>query len=91
MDSTARVSRYAAAIELEIKNGNVRNPIWNEALQNTRGDESAAKNFYIAKRVEQMEADENFLASSQTGKIRRENFSDEISDPESSAKHFSSY
>ncbi len=50
-------------------------------MEISHGDEAAAKNLYIAKRVEQIEADENFQIASHTAKIHREIFNDEISRP----------
>ncbi len=63
-------ARFTRAIELELQNGSRREPIWNEALIATEGDETAAHDQYLRLRVEQLATDEAEWETAQ--KTRRE-------------------
>ncbi|MGI8964514.1 MAG: hypothetical protein ACR2H1_00310 [Limisphaerales bacterium] len=78
MNPNARTARYHAIVAAEIETVNFRKPIWEESLQIAKGDQRAAEKIYFAKRVEQMERDEEFLETTHVAKIRRENFNDAV-------------
>ena len=77
MDSPDRPIRYSDAVSLEIKHGNLRGPIWEQALAEAHGDRDAAETLYFVRRVEQMERDETIqetehLAKSERREVREE-------------------
>ena len=78
MTPNARTARYHTLVATEIEKADFRKPIWEEAKTAANGDERAAEKIYFAKRVEQMERDEQFLEDSHAAKIERENFNDAI-------------
>ncbi len=76
--SVIQVERYSHAATREIQSGNLRKPIWLQALADTDGDKVAAEARYLQLRVQQIAADETRWMLARAALRRTRQFNDSL-------------
>ncbi len=71
MSATTIPSRYEAVVRKELSHGNIRAPVWEQAMADSCGDPRAAEERYVQNRVAQMVADEGRWQSFDTERQMR--------------------
>ncbi|MEK7676576.1 MAG: hypothetical protein AAB676_12160 [Verrucomicrobiota bacterium] len=76
--SAIQIERYSHAATHEIQSGNLRKPIWLQALADTDGDKVAAEARYLQLRVQQIAEDEARWTLARAALRRTRQFNDSL-------------